>query len=71
MKNSLSIRSIDVGWDPRTVGSTVLLPKGTKCVYYDQAKRGGIVCPEPVPATGNRQQILATLRHAGYDVRFE
>ena len=67
----ISIKSIDVGFDLRAVGQTVLLDPETTSVAYDKPERGGYVTAADKHAEGTPQQILRTLRGAGYKCRFE
>ena len=67
---TISLRSIDVGFDLRAVGQTAILPEGITAVLCDLPERGGHVIPREQPVSGNPAQILKRLRGLGYSVRY-
>ena len=67
---TISIRSIDVGFDLRAVGQTTTLPPGTTAVLCDLPERNGYVMPREKAVTGTPEKILRSLRGLGYSVRF-
>jgi hypothetical protein len=67
----ISIRSIDVGFDLRTVGQSAVLPIGTTAVLCDSPKRNGYVLARKKAITGTPHEILKKLRGLGYSVRYE
>lgn len=71
LNTTVSIRSIDVGFDPRAVGDgPLLLPVGTTTVLCDLPERDGYVGAREGAITGTPTQILKRLRGLGYSVRY-
>jgi hypothetical protein len=68
---TISIRSIDIGFDVRAVGQTVMLATNTTAVLCDLPARDGYVMPRKQPVTGTPEKILRSLRGLGYSVRFK
>jgi hypothetical protein len=68
----VSVRSIDVGFDPREVGQAVKLPKFVTRVLYDEPRGSdGIVRAADKPAIGDAKAIAAKLESVGYTVEIE
>lgn len=67
---TISIRSLDIGFDVRAVGQTVTLPADTTAVLCDLPERGGYVMPRKDAIVGTPEQILRSLRGLGYSVHF-
>lgn len=67
---TISLRSIDIGYDVRVVGGTWTLPSDTTAVLCDMPERDGYVIARKKPVTGTPLQILRSLRGLGYSVRF-
>jgi len=66
---TVSIRSIDFGFDTRAVpGPPIRLPVGTMAVLCDLPERDGYVMPRKGAITGTPGQILKRLRGLGYSV---
>lgn len=68
----VSVRSIDIGFDPRRIGQTVKLPKYVTRVLYDEpADESGIVRAAKKPALGDAKTIAKQLVAVGYTVEIE
>lgn len=68
---TISIRSIDIGFDLRAVGQRIILPADTDCVLCDLPERDGIVQRWEEPVTGSREKITRALRGLGYRIDFD
>lgn len=63
-----SVRSIDLGFDPRRHGMSVTLPRNVWAVAYDTDMDGRI--SHPARATGTLPEIESALSSAGYTVEW-
>lgn len=71
VEQTISIRSIDLGFDPRNVdgpGRVIEIPQDIDAVYCDERPHHGYVHPRPLPIRGSITQIISSLRQLGYSV---
>lgn len=69
-RTTVTLRSIDVGFDLRLHKMTAQIPAGTTHVLCDERQRGACVLARREPVTGTPEEITQQLRGFGYRVRW-
>lgn len=72
MSFHISLRSLDLGFDPRPHHLPCIVPCGISAVLYDRRPKAGVVTHDSsCIATGSAAQIQATLMAQGYRITWD